>query len=325
MALNLNETVVEFLKVHPNQYYTARELAEEILKEKPEECQKKMARSKATVTPIDNENALLGQIASEIGAYKQRLFSLSDNKVKITTERPRKYYYSNKTDIEEIEDSEKQSLSSANEQNQQSSHLPRTNGHPEHDSYPLLCQYLYSELNIYPKRIDEKKSSNSKGSNGNKWLYPDIVGLKNLSENWSQDVIMCASKHAFNKTSLWSFEVKIKINLSNVRECFFQTVSNSTWANNSYLVAQEIDDKALDELRILCAGHNIGVILLNKDNPSESQILIPAIEKTQLDWNMINRIANENSDFRNFISLITEFYQTGRIKEHEWDIPKNQA
>jgi hypothetical protein len=64
---------------------------------------------------------------------------------------------------------------------------------------------------------------------------------------------------------------------------------------------------------------------LNKDNPSESQILIPAIEKMQLDWNMIDRITKENSDFRDFISLITEFYQTGRIKERDWDIPKNQA
>jgi hypothetical protein len=53
--------------------------------------------------------------------------------------------------------------------------------------------------------------------------------------------------------------------------------------------------------------------------------LIPAIEKMQLDWNMIDRITKENSDFRDFISLITEFYQTGRIKERDWDIPKNQA
>jgi len=121
---------------------------------------------------------------------------------------------------------------------------------------------------------------------------------------------------------LWSFEVKIKINLSNVRECFFQTVSNSSWANNSYLVAQEIDDKAMDELSILCAGHNIGVILLNKDNPTESQILIPAIEKTQLDWNMIDRISRENPDFRDFVTLIKEFYQIGRTIESEWDIPK---
>ena len=136
------------------------------------------------------------------------------------------------------------------------------------------------------------------------------------------DVISCAGKHAFNKTSLWSFEVKIKINLSNVREYFFQTVSNSSWANFSYLVAQTIDEKAMDELRILCSGHNIGLIQLDCENPSESQILIPASEKKELDWDMIDRIAKENPDFKEFINLITEFYQTGKLKERDWDIAK---
>lgn len=76
----------------------------------------------------------------------------------------------------------------------------------------------------------------------------------------------------------------------------------------------------MDELRILCGGHNIGLIQLNCENPSESQILIPAIEKKELDWDMIDRITKENPDFKEFINLITEFYQTGKIKERDWDI-----
>lgn len=300
MALDLSKTVIDILKSHPNQYFTARELAEEVIRAKPSEAKAKMSR-----TNISSEQELLEQITKEIGARTFR--SVMAANVKTTAERPRKYYYSEKTDAQEIEEAEK---------------VSRNNNHPEHDSYPLLCQYLYNEFNIYPKRIDEKKSSNTKGSNGNKWLHPDIVGLKNLSDGWDNEVISCAGKHAFNKTSLWSFEVKIKINLSNVREYFFQTVSNSTWANNSYLVAQEIDDKAMDELRILCSGHNIGVIKLDRDNPVESQILIPATEKKQLDWDMIDRIVKENSDFKDFVNLITEFYQTGKIKKRDWDIPK---
>ena len=306
MALNLSKTVVDILKRNPGKYFTARQLAEWIWANKNAECLAKMERSKATVVPINTEEALLSQLVAEIGAYKKRIFALSPN-IKITAERPRKYYYSEKTDVQEIKDAEK---------------VSKTNGHPEHDSYPLLCEYLYNELNIYPKRIDEKKSSNSKGSNGNKWLHPDIVGLKNLSEGWNQDVISCAGKHAFNKTSLWSFEVKIKINLSNVREYFFQTVSNSSWANYSYLVAKTIDEKEMDELRILCSGHNIGLIQLNCENPSESQILIPAIEKKELDWDMIDRITKENPDFKEFVNLITEFYQTGKIKNREWEVPQ---
>lgn len=79
----------------------------------------------------------------------------------------------------------------------------------------------------------------------------------------------------------------------------------------------------MDELRILCARHQIGLIKLEIDDPLESQILIPAPEKTSLDWDMINRIVNENQDFKDFINLITEFYQTGKIKERDWDIPQN--
>lgn len=306
MALNLRQTVIEILKTRPNQPCTARQLAQYIFENKREECLAKMERSKATVIPINTEEALLNQLVAEIGSSKNRILQLSPN-IRITAERPRKYYYSEKSDDQEIRDAEKPS---------------KTNRHPERDSYPLLCEYLYNELGIYPRRIDEKRSSHSKGNNGNKWLHPDIVGLKNLSEGWDKDVIDCSGKQAFNKTSLWSFEVKIKINLSNVREYFFQTVSNSSWANHSYLVAQSIDDRAMDELRILCGGHNIGLIQLNGENPSESQILIPAMEKKELDWDMINRITKENPDFRAFINLITEFYQTGKIKENEWHIPQ---
>ncbi len=301
MALKLVETVVNTLKSNPEKYYTARELAESAYQCKPKECEEKKDKSQNLKTHDD----LIQQLIREIGSSTPLIKSHPN--IRITEERPRKYYYSEKTDIEEIEEAEKTS---------------RKNGHPEHDLYPLLCEYLYNELDIYPKRIDERKSSNSKGNNGNKWLHPDIVGLQNLSKDWDDDVINCANKHAFNKTSLWSFEVKIKINLSNVREYFFQTVSNSSWANNSYLVATEIDEKSMKELKILCYGHNIGLIRLNKENPSESQILIPAIENDDLDWNMINRISEENPDFKEFVNRITEFYQTGKIKEKEWDIPE---
>lgn len=301
MALDLSKTVVDILKKNAGQGFTSNELASLVFANKKEECLAKMKR-----THLTSEEELLKQIAREISARTFR--SVMASNIKTTADRPRKYYYSEKTDAEEIIEAEK---------------VTKHNGHPEHDSYPFLCQYLYNELNIYPKRIDEKKSSNTKGKNGNIWLHPDVVGLKNLSDGWNSDVINCANKHAFNKTSLWSFEVKIKINLSNVREYFFQTVSNSSWANYSYLVAQEIDDKAMEELRILCGRHQIGLIKLEKDNPTESQILIPAPEKTSLDWDMIDRIVKENSDFKEFINLITEFYQTGKIKERDWNIPQN--
>lgn len=304
MALKLSETVYEILKNNPNKYFKARDLAENIFKIKKDDCLKKMEN-----TVIKTETGLIGQLIAEIGVQKNAILN-KDSHIKITADRPRKFYYSIKTDEEEIEEVESKSKNKSTE-------------NTEHDLYKLLCQYLF-EQDIFPKRINELTSSNKKGRNGNKWLHPDIVGVKNLSKNWTEEVKDCIDKHSFDKTALYSYEVKIKINLSNVREVFFQTVSNSSWANYSYLVAKEIDEKALDELLILCNRHKIGVINLDEENPSESQILIQAIKKETLDWNMINRIVEENKDFKEYICRITEFYQTGKLKEIEWDI-KSQS
>lgn len=107
-----------------------------------------------------------------------------------------------------------------------------------------------------------------------------------------------------------------------MREYFFQTVSNSSWANYSYLVAEDVNDKAMDELQLLCSSFNIGYIQLNKEEPKESQIVIKA-PKTTLDWNMINRIANENKDFQKYLDNITLVYQghsNDKTQKPNWDI-----
>lgn len=175
---------------------------------------------------------------------------------------------------------------------------------------------------MYSKRIDEKRSRNLRGAGGNKWLYPDIVGMENLSNDWHREIKDCVKQYADKKTKLWSFEVKILINRSNVREVFFQAVSNSSWANLAYLVANEIEGTdTLKELRMLSGLHGIGFIKLDSENPSESQIMIPARERLEIDWNNANRLAEENTDFLNYIKLIRQFYQTGDVRAADWDIP----
>jgi hypothetical protein len=104
----------------------------------------------------------------------------------------------------------------------------------EHAMYPLLSLYLWEEFGVYSKRIDEKRSSNKRGPNGNRWLYPDVVGMEDLGAEWHQEVRDCVNQYSDKRTKLWSFEAKLLINRSNVRECFFQAVSNSSWANFGY-------------------------------------------------------------------------------------------
>ena len=143
--------------------------------------------------------------------------------------------------------------------------------------------------------------------------------MEDLSREWSQEIKDCVKEYSDKKSKLWSFEVKKLINRSNIREAFFQAVSNSSWANFGYLVAVDIaSDDTLSELRILSSLHGIGFINLNVETPLDSQIMIPAREKPEIDWNSANRLAKENKDFFEYIKLVKQFYQTGEVKISDW-------
>lgn len=312
MALNLIETVSSFLKSNPDNQFTARQISEWIYKTYPEECRQKQERSKAEVIPLDTESGLLQQLVAEIGSQNQRL-QKKYPQIKTTEGRPRKYYFTSKTEQDE--------LNAAETSDTLAIVTPEvTTQLSEHSLYPLLSEYLLKELGVYSKRIDEKRSSNTRGVNGNKWLYPDLVGMENLSEDWHEEIKNCVKQYADRKTKLWSFEVKRVINSTNVREVFFQTVSNSTWANLGYLVAAQITGKdIMKELRMLSSLHGIGIIRFDAENPSESEVLIPARERSEVDWNSASRLAHENRDFLNYVKLVRQFYQTNDPREKDWD------
>ncbi|WP_216648600.1 COG2958 family protein, partial [Salinivibrio sp. VYel6] len=190
----------------------------------------------------------------------------------------------------------------------------------EHELYPLLVEYLKTELKLYCLRIDEKRSKNSRGSGGNQWLHPDIVAMQPIDQEWNDLIRSCVKQGAGQSVRLWSFEVKKELNGSNARKSFFQAVSNSSWANEGYLVGTAIADANTEkELRMLSALHGIGVILLNPENPSESEMILPARSRPDVDWESTNRILTENEDFRDYIELVSTYYQTGRVRARDWN------
>jgi hypothetical protein len=310
MKLNLMQAVVDYLKARPDGKFTARQIAEWIVATYPQECQAKKARSKSLQTDAD----LLQQIVAEIGAHHRDL-QRKHPELKTTEGRPRRYYYSQLSDSDEVAAAESESTSTAAD----ASALKID----EHALYPMLSQYLWEEFGVFSKRIDEKRSSNKRGPNGNRWLYPDVVGMEDLSKEWHREVRDCVTQYSDKRTKLWSFEAKLLINRSNVRECFFQAVSNSSWANFGYLVAAEVGGTdTLKELRMLFAAHGIGFIKLDVENPADSQVLIPARERDEIDWDMANRLATENRDFLEYVKLVKQFYQTGEARPADWDVPE---
>jgi hypothetical protein len=305
MSLNLSKTVADYLKGHVEEKFTAREIAEWILQAFPDECQAKLQSSQSLQSDAD----LIQQIVAEIGSQRPKMQE-KHPELKVTADRPRKYYYSEQSDAAEVASAEATA-------GQQAPYGQTPSG--EHALYPKLVSFLFGQNKIHSMRIDEKTSSNKNGPNGNHWLHPDLVGLQDLGADWDPAVRDCV-KHYFDKrTSLWSFEVKPKVNRSNVRMSFFQAVSNSSWANFGYLVAAEVSEDAFAELRMLSAAHGIGVIALNKDNPAESNILIPARERQLIDWDSANRLAKENKDFMRYLKLVKQVYQTGESRSQDWD------
>jgi hypothetical protein len=310
--LNLSKAMLGFLKEHSGEKFTARQIAEWVFATYPEECQAKKASSKF----ITDDAGLVQQLVAEISSQRLAL-QKRHPELKTTEGRPRKYYYSEKSDSAEVAAAEAgQAMSAADAGADKLS---------EHELYPMLSKYLWEDFRVFSKRIDEKKSSNKRGPNGNRWLYPDVVGMEDLGAEWHQEVRDCVNQYSDKRTRLWSFEAKLLINRSIARECFFQAVSNSSWANFGYLVAAEIEGQdTLKELRMLFAAHGIGLIKLDVENPSESQVLIPAKERGEIDWDTANRLATENKDFLEYVKLVKQFYQTGEARPADWDVPKTE-
>ena len=307
--LSQSQKVAKFLKDNPKQKFTARQIAEQITKMYAEDYQDKRQNPR-----FRNKKAFVQQIVAEIGAQKDQILRNERHIFLQDKPRPRVFWYNPdettdtliQPDQEDVEFEEVVSVS--------------RNTVSEHDLYPVLIDYLKSELKLYCQRIDEKRSKNTHGKYGNQWLHPDIVAMQPVDKEWDDLIRTCVKHGAGQSVRLWSFEVKKILNRSNARKSFFQAVSNSSWANEGYLVTTALESNAVEqELRMLSALHGIGVILLNPENPSESEMLLPARSRVEVDWQSVDRIVKENIDFKEFIELISTYYQTGRVRAKDWN------
>ena len=303
MAINLRTTVVQILKNNIGKKLTARELANEILRRKPNDVEEKRINSGFKTT-----EECLSQIVAEIGASKNALIK-KDFHVRLTEERPRKYLYDPNAVKDEEECLEKESEKAFEETDD------------EYALYPKLCEYLHSNNNIYPKRIDEKTSSNNKGKKGNVWLHPDIVGLEFLASNYEERITELMNiVEPIQKIALYSYEVKVGLTKGNVRECFVQAATNSSWANYGFLVASEINEDVMEECKLLANQFGIGLIRLDTEDPTENSSVIIQAQRKELNWQTINRIYKENKDFKDYIKMVINSIKTNEVNPKDWDI-----
>ncbi len=192
----------------------------------------------------------------------------------------------------------------------------------ERELHQLFTSYMFNNRGVYTKTVYHEKST-KRQAGMNKWLHPDIVGVNIPINSWDTTMIAFSENMGKFPMTLYSFELKTEVKLSNIRECYFQAVSNSSWANEGYLVAADIceDEEFREELKRLTSSFGIGIIHLNIESPSDSEILFQAKYKEELDLSTINKLSIDNSDFRKFIESITEILQstTKRIYKEDFD------
>ena len=178
--------------------------------------------------------------------------------------------------------------------------IAKTETYEERALHKLLSTYLRSS-GIYSKTIYHEQS-NRKDEN-QKWTHPDMIGVKflKLQSKSSQNLLKTINQTETFK--LYSYELKREINNDyELKKAFFQTYSNSSWANYGYLVAFEISDNIKGEMERLNQSFGIGVILLDS-NPYQSKILFPAKFKN-IDIKTIDKLCIINEDFKKFIDQI---------------------
>ncbi|EJB79681.1 COG2958 family protein [Helicobacter pylori] len=179
----------------------------------------------------------------------------------------------------------------------------------ERDLHPFLTYMAIHNENLkcYTKTIFHEESVKSpKGTD--RWLYPDMVGVRFLhAELSNENLIAFSKKFDTLPVKLVSFELKKEISVNNCRECYFQAISNSS--NEGYLVGRHIDThnpQLMDLLKRLHASFGIGVIDLRTDE-DKSAILLNAKYKEKIDYTVASELSGKNEKFSGFLKSVVDY------------------
>lgn len=73
------------------------------------------------------------------------------------------------------------------------------------------------------------------------------------------------------------------------------------------------------ELERLTSAFGIGLILLDVQDIDSSKIVFVAKNKTVLDWELMNKLCEQNPDFDRFIDDITKDFKVKTIHPSQYD------
>ena len=195
------------------------------------------------------------------------------------------------------------------------------NSYHERDLHAPLVKFLKTNnyFKCYTKTVFHEKSKKGK-LNQDKWTYPDLIGIYFPFGEFEPLTLKSLNLFKEKTYKVFSFEMKKKIDLGNLRSEYFQAVSNSSWANEGYLVAPVItieNEEFLSELTMLNNAFGIGVIKLNIEIPEESEILFYSKQKQHLDSNMLDKLILKNNDVKELFKCIIDSQTLEKVVDEE--------
>lgn len=190
----------------------------------------------------------------------------------------------------------------------------------ERDLHPLVAHFAMEQLGGV--RVKTINHSTSKKSAYGEWVHPDLMGvLFPMTALGDKITVNFGFALQSPQVRLLSFELKRRVDFGNLRACFFQAVSNSSWAHEGYLVAAEwLDDPEFrDELQRLTQAFGIGAIRLDLNTPGNGEIIMPARISDELDWSTLDKLVAMNRDVREFVESVRIDLGARRIHDSEYD------
>ncbi len=196
--------------------------------------------------------------------------------------------------------------------------IPKRQDYQEKDLHPFVVYYGFYYLKAYLKTIHHNKSHKREFG---EWVHPDLVGCYFPFVDRETEVVEISSIMGDTAVRLFSFELKRELSFSNIRESFFQAVSNSSWAHEGYLAAADIDgdEDFRAELKRLSTAFGIGIIRIDISDPDSTEILFPARSKDSVDWETVNKLAAINPDFREFLKRVKTDLTSREIRKEMYD------
>ena len=86
-----------------------------------------------------------------------------------------------------------------------------------------------------------------------------------------------------------------------------------------FFLKELASEEDLKNIKRLSTSFGIGIIKIDIEDPDSSEILFPAKFKTELDWDTINKLTEENDDFKEFIKRIKNDLSSREVRKEKYD------